>query len=125
MAIEKRRQKRFKNRVEVQVQKGVVTRRGFANSFSLNGMFVKTSLPFATGATVDVKLHISKDVTSQIKGKVIRADKKLMGMVFGTPSKQLKNGMGIEITEKDENYLHLIRYLLYCSKTAINKFPKR
>jgi hypothetical protein len=53
-------------------------------------------------------VHLPNNSTSRLKGKVRRALKTSLGMGMGTPLKKLKNGMGIEITEYDDNYLRFI-----------------
>ena len=91
---------------------GGLTLRGISSDFSLEGLFIRTNYPYIPGTIFDIVIHIPDGSVSKIKGKAVRALKTPTGMVIGTPIKSLKNGMGIEIIERDANYLHLIRSLL-------------
>jgi len=57
-------------------------------------------------------VHLPDRSVSTLQGKVKRAMKTPMGRVMGTPIKEYKNGMGIELTRKDVNYLNFIRSLI-------------
>ncbi len=61
------------------------------------------------GAILDIIVHLPDGLTSKLKGKVRRTSKNPVGKVMGSPVKTVKSGMGIEIIEKDTNYLHLLR----------------
>jgi hypothetical protein len=89
-----------------------LTLRGISSDFSLKGLFIRTNHPYVPGTIFDIVIHIPDGSVSKIKGKAVRALKTPTGLVLGTPTKSLKNGMGIEIIEKDANYLHLIRSLI-------------
>lgn len=108
----KRKQKRFIRRCEVEFTADNLTLRGISSDFSLTGLFIRTSHPFAPGTLVDIVIHLPGGLISRVKGTAVRALKTSTGMVMGTPVKSLKNGMGIDLTEKDANYLHHIRHLL-------------
>ena len=60
----------------------------------------------------DVIVHLPDGLTSKLKVKTRRAGKTPYGKVIGTPVKAIKNGMGVEIIEKDANYLRFFRSLL-------------
>ena len=60
----------------------------------------------------DVIVHLPDDLTSKLKVNTRRVGKTPSGKVIGIPVKAIKNGMGVEIIEKDANYLHFFRSLL-------------
>lgn len=108
----KRKQKRFIKRYETEFVLNNITYRGISRDFSLNGLFIRTKYPMASGTIVDITIHLPDGLASKLKGKVRRTSKNPVGKVMGSPVKTVKSGMGIEIIEKDANYLHLIRSFL-------------
>ena len=108
----KRQQKRFVRRCEVEFTADKLTIRGISSDFSLEGLFIRTNHPLPAGTILDMLIHLPGGEISKVKGKAVRAAKTPIGKVMGTPIKSLKNGMGIEIIEKDDHYLHLIRSLI-------------
>jgi hypothetical protein len=111
--MDKRQHKRFIKRCEVEFIANDITHRGISSNFSLNGFFIRTNYPPAPDTILHIVIHLPDGSTSKVTGKVIRASKTLTGRVMGTPVKTLKNGMGVEIIEKDTNYLHFIKSLLH------------
>jgi len=108
----KRKQKRFIKRYKTEFVLNNITFRGISRDFSLNGLFIRTKDSLVPGTILDIIVHLSDGLTSKLKGKVRRTSKNPVGKVMGSPVKTVKSGMGIEIIEKDTNYLHLIRYFL-------------
>lgn len=104
---EKRRQGRFIKRCEIEFASGGQIYRGISSNFSLTGLFVRTRNPFAPGTIITMIVHLPDGSTSRLSGRVIRALKTSHGSGIGT-SAFLKEGMGIEITEKDSRYLKFI-----------------
>lgn len=64
---------------------------------------MRSNRPFAPGTLVDLLIHLPDGTVSKSKGLVKMAQK--------TPLASMKNGMGIEIIEKDSNYVAFIRSL--------------
>lgn len=108
----KRKQKRFIRRCEVEFSAAGSSYTGISSDFSLNGLFIRTNHPFAPGIELNLLIHLPDGSVSRLKAKVRRAWKTATGRVMGTPIREFKNGMGVEIMEKDANYLHFIRSLL-------------
>ena len=109
---DKRKQKRFIRRCEVEFTADNLTLRGISSDFSLTGLFIRTNHPFAPGTLFDIIIHLPDGLISRVKGTAVRAAKTPTGRVMGTPVKSVKNGMGIELTEIDANYIHHITNLL-------------
>lgn len=109
---DKRRFRRFTRRCEAEFTAGDISNRGIASDFSINGLFLRTSHPFAADTVVDILVHLPDKSVSSLQGKVKRATKTSLGKVMGAPIKEYKNGMGIELTKKDVHYLNFIRSLI-------------
>ncbi len=107
-----RDQKRFIKRLNTDFSVDGVTRKGVSSNFSIKGLFIRTNYPYTPDTLLDIVIHLPNGQVSKIKGRVKRSLKTSLGRVMGAPVKSLKNGMGIEIVERDANYLHLIRNLI-------------
>lgn len=108
----RRRCRRFIRRCEAEFIVDNMIYRGIAGDFSLAGLFLRTSRPFPPETIIDITLYFADGTSSRLKAKVRRALRTPPGNVMGTPKKELKNGMGVEIIEKDARYLNFIRSLL-------------
>ena len=110
----KRRQKRYVKRCIAEFMAGRNLVKGICSDFSLNGLFLRTTHSQPVGSVLDICIFLSDDTVSKIRGEVMRSLKSSGKWFAGrkiTLSSE-KEGMGIRIIEKDENYLHLIRSLL-------------
>lgn len=108
----KRKQKRYIKRCEVEFVSDGITYRGISSDFSLGGLFIRTNFSLAPDAILEITIYLPDGAISKLKVKVVRGWRTAIGRVMGTPIKSAKNGMGVEILEKDANYLHFIRSLL-------------
>jgi len=97
-------------------------RAGISSDFSLQGMFIRTNYPKAPDTVLEITLYLPQGLTSRLRVKVKRAWKTPTGKVIKAPTKTGKNGMGVEILERDANYLHFIRYLV-CRSSALKEVP--
>lgn len=109
---EKRQQKRFIERCKVEFTVNDKTYRGLSSNFSLNGLFIRTKQLLKTETFLDIIIHCPNDLTSRLKGKVVRVSKNALWGATETARGCGANGMGIEIIEKDSLYLHFIRSFL-------------
>ncbi|MCG2722367.1 MAG: PilZ domain-containing protein [Thermodesulfovibrionales bacterium] len=91
------RHRRFTKRLEVTFRSGAFTHRGILSNLSMNGLFIKTNRGFAPGTTVDIELVLPDNQISRMKGIVRRTIKTV---VYPT-----KNGMGVELTQKDDQFI--------------------
>ncbi len=108
--MERRRHTRYKTRCEIEYSceiecsmKGTIYR-GISRNLSLNGLFIRTSKPFKKDMVINLIVHLPNGSTSQLKGIIRRAVR--------NPVDNQKNGMGIEIIEKDSHYLDFIDSLI-------------
>lgn len=109
---EKRQQKRFIERCKVEFTVNDKTYRGLSNNFSLNGLFIRTKQLFQAETFLDIIIHFPNDLTSRLKGKVVRVSENALWGASETARGRGGNGMGIEIIKKDSLYLHFIRSFL-------------
>jgi hypothetical protein len=109
---DKRHFRRFTRRCEAEFTYLGVSNRGLASDFSINGLFIRTNHPFGADTVIDVMVHLPDGSVSSLRGKVKRAMKTDLGRAIGMQTSGHKNGMGLELVQKDVNYLNFIRSLL-------------
>jgi RNase P subunit RPR2 len=102
--VEKRKAERYIKRLSCEFSGAGKTHRGFVSDVSDNGLFIRTRRSFREGSDVDIKLHLPDDSISSLSGVVRRA----LTTHEGTLT---KNGMGIELLQKDDNYIRLLKEL--------------
>jgi Tfp pilus assembly protein PilZ len=100
----KRRYERIIRRLEIEFSAKDQTHRGISSNFSLGGIFIRTNRAFEPGTEVDLLIHLPDGTRSKAKG--------IVKMAMKTPVVSLKNGMGVEITEKDQQYIKFVETLL-------------
>ncbi len=96
-----KRTPRFTKRLEISFTSGIHSFRGILSNISENGLFIRTNRGFAPGTVVDLELVLPDRKISRLKGIVRRTIK--------TPVTTMKNGMGIELIEKDQNYIDFFK----------------
>lgn len=95
---------RFTKRLEITFRSGELTYRGILSNLSMNGLFIKTNRGFAPGTAVDIELVLPDNQISRMKGVVRRTIKTV---VYPT-----KNGMGVELTQKDDQFIRFAESFL-------------
>jgi hypothetical protein len=98
---EKRRYRRFTKRLEVKFSSGGNSFTGISSDLSETGIFIRTQKGLAPGTHIYIDLVLPDGRISFLKGIVRRTLK--------TPISALKNGMGVEIIEKDEIFSDFIK----------------
>lgn len=98
-----RQHQRFIRRLEVEFSSGDRHYRGISSNFSLGGLFVRTNHPFAPGTLIDLTVHLPEGRTAALRG--------LVKMAMKTPAVSIRNGMGVEIVERDPAFVDFMRYL--------------
>ncbi len=98
--MKKRKQERFVRRLEVEFSAHGKNYRGISSDLSRNGLFIRTNHAFAAGSLLEILLYLPDGTSCRLKGFVRRALK--------TPVVSIKNGMGLELTETDDNYTKFI-----------------
>lgn len=98
------RHPRFTKRLEVTFRSGEFTHRGILSNLSMNGLFIKTNRGFSPGTIVDIELVLPDDQISHLQGIVRRTVKTAVYLT--------KNGMGVELTKKDDQFLRFAESFL-------------
>jgi hypothetical protein len=92
---------RYTKRLEVTFSSGNLSYKGILSNISENGIFIRTNRGFAPGTTVDIDVMMPDESISHLKGIVKRTVK--------TPLTAVKNGMGVELFQKDVSFLNFVR----------------
>ncbi|GAB4483606.1 MAG: hypothetical protein OHK006_05170 [Thermodesulfovibrionales bacterium] len=105
---DKRQRKRKIKRLEVEYT--VDERRciGFSSNFSLAGLFIHSNHPFPPDTPIEITIHLPNG-TSKVRGRVARSVCFPGRKVVGVPVP--KNGIGVEVLEKDEAYDRFVESL--------------
>ncbi|MDA8078734.1 MAG: PilZ domain-containing protein [Nitrospiraceae bacterium] len=112
----RRRHERFVRRLETEFSADGREYRAISSDFSCGGLFIRTNHAFAPGTLLDIVVHLPQGNASRITGRVKRAIK--------TPVVSLKNGMGIEIINKDPAYLDFMAtFHAECEREADAALP--
>jgi hypothetical protein len=109
---DRRNLKRFSDRLKISFHVNGIAYRGLSGNFSLNGLFIRTNHSFPPDTLLDIIIYLPNDLTSHLKGKVVRTSNETLQVVSGKSRGYAEKGMGIEIIEKDALYLHFIRSFL-------------
>ncbi|NOZ24674.1 MAG: hypothetical protein GXO94_01060 [Nitrospirae bacterium] len=97
----RRRYKRYTKRIETEFSSGEMAFKGISSDLSEKGLFIRTNHGFVPGTVVDIDLLLPDGSTSHLRGVVRHTVKSQL--------KTVKNGMGIEIIESDDNYTRFLR----------------
>ncbi len=98
----KRSAERFIKRMEAEFSAGDKTYKGFVSNISATGLFIRTNHSYREGLNIDIRIFMPDGSTSVVKGVVRRA-------VATLDTRLSKNGMGIELTQKDENFINFLK----------------
>lgn len=109
------RHPRYMKRLEVTFRSGILSYRGILSNISESGLFIRTTRSFAPGTIIDIELLLPDNKVSLLKGIVRRSIK--------TAVSTMKNGMGIELIEKDATYLNLVKSFSEETVTKKEKTP--
>jgi len=97
----RRKHERFVRRLETEFVGQEKSYRAISSDFSRYGLFIRTNHAFVPGTELDIIVHLPNGTDCKLKGVVRRAMK--------TPIVSLKNGMGIELTDRDHNYIKFLK----------------
>jgi hypothetical protein len=100
---EKRQHKRFTKSLYVKIISGHASSWGLVGDVSSRGIFVKSNLGFKAGTEIQLEVFMPNNKSSFLKG-IIRRNIEL-------PDPNRKNGLGIELVEKDAIFHSFIESL--------------
>ncbi|MGC2062163.1 MAG: PilZ domain-containing protein [Thermodesulfovibrionales bacterium] len=109
---EKRRQKRFAKRCTAEFTSDGQTHSGLCKNLSFDGLFIKTRKPFDLNKIIEMTVHLPDGSTSKLTGRVTRAMKDRHSAILERAGLPSKDGMGIQLIEKDANYLNFVTSLI-------------
>ena len=109
---EKRRQKRFVKRCTAEFASDGKTYTGLCRNLSLDGLFIKTRKPLGLEKIIEMIVHLPNGSTSKLTGRVTRATREPYSLVLEMAGIPSKDGMGIQLMEKDANYLNFVTLLI-------------
>jgi Tfp pilus assembly protein PilZ len=98
---ERRESQRYIKRHPVVISAGGMTFKGTTVWLSEKGFFVRSQKNFNEGVPVDITFHLTEESSCSLKG-IVRFAKSIELL-------RQKNGMGIELTEKNQDYLAMVR----------------
>jgi len=97
----RRRHERFLRRLESEFIGEGNNYRAISSDFSRYGLFIRTNHAFVPGTELDIVVHLPNGTACKLKG-VVR-------MAMKTTIVSLKNGMGIELLQRDHNYIRFLK----------------
>lgn len=110
----KRLHKRFPKTCKIDFRARHQTYTGISVDFSINGLLIKTDTLFAPESVLHITVHLPDGTVSNLIGKVRRV-RRVPGPAAG-PGQTFTGDMGIEITERDGNYMKFFMSLLSTTK---------
>jgi len=99
--MEKRKHPRFIKRLETRIGIDHTSFWSISSDLSESGLFIRTNRGCNVDTTIDIELSLPGNRVSFLKGIVRRT--------IRTPIPTMKNGMGIEIIEKDETFRDFVK----------------
>jgi RNase P subunit RPR2 len=98
MGNKAKRPERYKKRLECEFSGSGMKYKGFVSDISEAGLFIRTRRSFREDSGIDVKIYLPDGSISNVSGVVRRA-------LNYQEANLVKNGMGIELTERDDNFI--------------------
>ncbi len=98
--MSERKHDRFVRRLETEFSGEGKNYRGISSDLSRSGLFIRTNHAFRPGTVIDIVMHLPDGNSSRLKGIVRRALK--------TSIASMKNGMGVELIERDDFYTKIL-----------------
>ena len=109
---ERRRQKRFVKRCTIEFTSDGQTYRGLCRNLSLDGLFIKTRKPLGLEKLIDMIVYLPDGSTSKLTGRVTRATREPYSLILERAGIPSKDGIAIQLIEKDTNYLKFLESLI-------------
>ena len=97
----RRKSNRVTKRLEVTFSSGGLQFTGISSDLSASGLFIRTQNGLMPGTIVEIEIYLPQHKLGRLKGIVRRTVKTSLSMV--------KNGMGVELIERDQNYLDFVK----------------
>jgi hypothetical protein len=101
--MNRRKYPRFVKRLQIKFDADQFSFTGISSDISENGIFIRTNKGLSPNTIIDIRMIMPDNKISNLKGIVTRTIK--------TPFSSVKNGMGVQLLEKDATFLNLIKSL--------------
>jgi len=102
--MERRKHPRFIKRLETRIVTDHTSFSSISSDLSESGLFIRTNRGCNVDTPIDIELSLPGNRVSFLKGIVKRTVR--------TPISTMKNGMGIEIIEKDETFIDFVKSII-------------
>jgi len=99
--MERRNHPRFIKRLETRINIDQTSFWSKSGDMSESGLFIRTNRGYNVGTPIDIELSLPGNRVSFLKGIVRRTVR--------TPTPTMRNGMGIEVIEKDETFRDFVK----------------
>jgi hypothetical protein len=102
--MDKRRHRRFIKRLATKFIINNESFTGISSDLSESGLFIRTSRGCSANNPIEIKIFMPDNRVSSLKGIIRRTTR--------TPIPSMKNGMGIEIIEKDGIFIDFMKSII-------------
>ena len=102
--MDRRKQPRFVKRLETRIISDHISFCSISSDLSESGLFIRTNRGLSIDTPVEIELSLPGNKASLLKGIVRRTTR--------TGISSMKNGMGIEIIDKDETFINFIKSII-------------
>ena len=102
--MERRKHPRFIKRLETKISIDQTSFWSISGDLSESGLFIRTNRGCNVETPIDIELSLPGNRVSFLKGIVRRTVR--------TPIPTMRNGMGIEIIEKDETFRDFVKSIM-------------
>ncbi len=109
---ERRRQKRFAKHCTAAFTFEGQSYIGLCRNLSLDGLFIKTRKPLTLEKIIELIVHLPDGSTSKLTGRVTKATREPHSLILERAGIHSKDGMAIQLIEKDANYLNFVKSLV-------------
>ena len=99
--MERRKHPRFITRLTTKFFSDEVSYMGITSDLSQNGIYIRTKNGVPPNTVINIELYMPDHRVALLKGIVRRT--------YRTPLNSIKNGMGIEIIEHNETFVHFVK----------------
>ena len=102
--MDKRKHPRFVKRLETRIVSDHISLWSISSDLSKSGLFIRTNRGLNIDTIIDIKLSLPDNRIALLKGIVRRTTR--------TGVSSMKNGMGVEIIEKDQTFIDFVNSVI-------------
>jgi len=102
--MDRRKQPRFVKRLETRIISDHISLSSISSDLSESGLFIRTNRGLSIDTPIEIELSLPGNKVSLLKGIVRRTTR--------TGISSMKNGMGVEIIDKDETFIDFVKSII-------------